>query len=70
MPTFENVLVMQMKEEPFSLAMDGSNDNGLQKMYLVTANIFNVSQGHVTTRFLDMCLTSGSGSATVAKILK
>ena len=31
-PHFESILVGQMKSEPFALAIDGSNDNDLQKM--------------------------------------
>ena len=44
-----------MKEEPFSLAIDGSNDNGLQKMNPMTVRIFDVSHGRISTKFLDMC---------------
>ena len=35
-PHFEAALVSQMQEEPFSLAIDGSNDNDLQKMNPIT----------------------------------
>ena len=62
--------MMQMKEEPFSLAIDGSNDNGMQKMNPVTVRLFDATSGHVSTRFLDMCLTSGTGSGTAAKIFE
>ena len=69
-PHFEESLVSYMRGNPFSLAIDGSNDNGLKKMNPVTVRIFDPDQGHVSTRFLDMCLTSGTGSATAASIFE
>ena len=59
-----------MRDNPFALAIDGSHDSGLEKMNPVTVRIFDPNQGHAATRFLDMCLTSGSGSATAAAIFK
>ena len=53
---FEEVLVEHMKKEPYSLAIDGSNDNGLQKMNPVTVRIFDKTHGCVRMYFLDMCL--------------
>jgi len=67
-PHFESVLVAQMKGEPFSLAIDGSNDNGLHKMNPVTVRIYNSITGRIGTRLLDMCLTTGTSSATAANI--
>lgn len=67
-PHFEKLLVASMKKNPFSLATDGSNDTGLQKMNPVTIRIFDEEEGIVATRFLDMCLTSGTGSATSGAI--
>ena len=67
-PHFESVLIAQMKEGAFSLAIDGSNDSGLQKMNPVTVRVFDPNTGHVGTRLLDMCLTAGTGSATAASI--
>ena len=67
-PHFERKLVLEMKQAPYALAIDGSNDNGLQKMNLVTVRLFDTETGQVSTRFLDMCLTSGTGSATAAAI--
>ena len=32
-PHFESILIAQMKVEPFSLANDGSNDNGIHTRY-------------------------------------
>lgn len=67
-PHFEQSLVSLMRENPFSLATDGSNDNGLQKMNPVTIRIFDEEHGVVATRFLDMCLTPGTASATADSI--
>lgn len=51
-----------MKLSPYSLATDGSNDNGLEKMNPLTVRIYDVNHGKVSIRFLVMCLSSG-GSA-------
>ena len=67
-PHFESLLVAQMKNEPFSLAVDGSNDTGLHKMNPVTVRTYDSITGFVTTRLLDMCLTSGTSSGTAANI--
>ena len=46
-PHFERVLIAQMKEEAFSLAIDGSNDTGISKMNPVTVRLFDSNTGHV-----------------------
>lgn len=69
-PHFESILVGQMKSEPFALAIDGSNDSDLQKMNPLTVMIFDDSCGCVCTRFLDMCLMSGTDAGTAAKIFE
>ena len=53
-------LVETMKVEPFSLNVDGSNDNDLFKMYPLCVRVFDVNRGHVCLRFLDMCASSVS----------
>ena len=57
-----------MKSEPFSIAVGGSNDTGLEKMNLLTVRLFDVNQGMVVTHFLDMCLTTGQESGTAESI--
>ena len=42
----------------------------LEKMNPVTVRLFDHDQGCVSTRFLDMCLTSGTGSAIAASIFE
>lgn len=49
-----------MKNAPYSLANDGSNDNGLKKMNPLTVQIYDVNLKRVKTSLLDMCLSSGS----------
>ena len=46
-PYFEQVLVTQMKSQPFTLAIDGSNDTGLRKMNPLTVRIFDSESGGV-----------------------
>jgi len=53
-------LIEVMKSNPFSLATDGSNDSGLNKMNPLTVRIFDVNRDCVTTRFLNICITSAS----------
>ena len=53
---------------PYSLLTDGSNDVGLDKMNPVTVRIFDIGLGEVESRFLDMCATKGTDSATAAAI--
>ena len=48
-----------MKNGPYALSVDASNDTGLQKMNPVTVRIYDVNSGSVGQKFLDMCLTSG-----------
>ena len=58
-PYFKADLVTAMKTQPFSVAVDGSNDTGIEKMNPMTIRLYDVDQGHIVTRFLDMCLTTG-----------
>lgn len=57
-----------MKVQPFSLATDGSNDTGLEKMNPLTIQIYNVNNNRVETQLLDMCVSKGVSSATAAAI--
>ena len=58
-PHFKSALVSAMKSQPFSIAVDGSNDSGLEKMNPMTVRLYDVTHGKIVTRFLDMCLTKG-----------
>ena len=48
-----------MQAQPFALATDGSNDNGIEKMNPLTVRFFDMESKLVVTRLLDMCLTTG-----------
>ena len=67
-PYFQRELVSVMKSDPYSLHTDGSNDVSLDKMNPVTVRIFDINSGKVESRFLDMCATKGTDSATAAAI--
>lgn len=58
-PYFKSQLVQAMQSQQFSIAVDGSNDSGLNKMNPMTVRIFDINERMVVTRFLDMCLTKG-----------
>ena len=57
-PYFKSFMVNLLKAGPFLIAVDGSNDTGLEKMNPLTVRFYD---GHkkITTQFLDMCLTKG-----------
>ena len=59
-PYFKADLVDKMISSPYSIAIDGSNDNDLRKMYPLTVRFYDEKLGEVTTQLLDMCLTSGN----------
>ena len=47
-----------MKTKPYSLAIEGSNDSGLLKMYPLTVRVF--TNDGISTQRLDMCMTKSS----------
>lgn len=57
-PYFKSSLVASLKAGPFSIAIDGSNDTGLEKMNPLTV-CFYYGHRKITTQLLDMCLTKG-----------
>ena len=56
---YQNELVQQMRDRPYSVSIDGSNDTGREKMNPVTVKLFDVARAK--HKFLDMCTTSGKG---------
>ena len=58
-PFFKKSLIESMRSGPFSIAIDGSNDTGIEKMNPITVRYFDEDEGRVQTRFFDMCLTKG-----------
>ena len=64
-PSYQQSLVATMKTAPFSVAIDGSTDTGVEKMNPLTVRIFNTDSGMVHTQFLDMCMSSQSTAAGI-----
>ena len=58
-PYFKAALIEMMKNNAYSLATDGSNDTGIEKMNPMTVRLYDASKGRIITRFLDMCTTTG-----------
>ena len=58
-PHFKTSLVEAIQSSPYALAIDGSNDYGLEKMNPLTVRIFDLENKNFITNLLDMCLTSG-----------
>ncbi|XP_029958819.1 uncharacterized protein LOC115396888 isoform X2 [Salarias fasciatus] len=67
-PHYKNELVMKMRENPFTLVTDGSNDTGLEKMNPLTVRVFDTTK--VVHRFLHMCTRSGRSCGTADVIYK
>lgn len=53
-------VLMAVKTSPFTLSVDGSNDNGVEKLYPMAVRIWDA--GLVKTRFLEMCLVQDSSA--------
>ena len=51
-PYFRSTLVNAMKTGAFSIAIDGSNDAGIEKMNPLTVRLYD--KGRIVTRFLDI----------------
>ena len=54
-PDLQSILIEQIKTSCYSIAIDGSNDQGLQKMNPVTVRLFDINQHKVVTKFYDTC---------------
>lgn len=59
-PDLMQTLVCDMKRNFFSLCVDGSNDQDLLKMNPLTVRIYDVNQGKVCCKFLDICVSDTS----------
>ena len=57
-------VIKEMKANPFSLMVDGSNDAGLEKMFPISIRIFDVNFGKVMTKFFDMNMLEGRSAST------
>ena len=64
-PSLKQQLVDNMKINPFSVSVDGSNDTGVKKMYPLTITIYGVSSGKIVTQFLDICTSTSSTTEAI-----
>ena len=64
-PDLPQSVIEEMRQSLFSLSTDGSNNQNLEKMNPVTVQIYDVNQHKVVAKFLDMCLTKSSTSASI-----
>lgn len=58
-PHCKSALIEAMKSRSYSLAVDGSNDSGIEKINPITARVYEPGVGEIVTRFLDMSTTTG-----------
>ena len=64
-PDLQSILIDQMKTSCYSIATDGSNDQGLQKMNPVTVQLFDINQHKVATKFFDVCSSTSSAAVGI-----
>ncbi|MGH0136406.1 UNVERIFIED_CONTAM: hypothetical protein FKN15_061053 [Acipenser sinensis] len=67
-PYLHDELVKKMRNRPYTLSTDGSNDTGREKMNPLTVKLFDVDR--VKHMFLDMCITTGTNAATAETIFE
>ena len=63
-PEFASSVTEMVQKQPFTLSLDGSNDQEEQKLVPLTVRVFDSDLGEVVSRFLDMCLCSSGTAAT------
>ena len=68
-PLLKMGLIDNMKLNPFSIAVDGSNDTGLSKMNPLTVRIFDLERSRIVTRFLDMCTATASTAEALYSVV-
>lgn len=67
---YRDDLIQQMKSTPFSICIDGSNDQGLEKMYPILVKLWDVNKQKTKDRFLDICTMKGKDSSTAEGIIE
>ena len=63
-PEFASSVIGMVQKQPFTLSLDGSNDQEEQKLVPLTVRVFDSDLGMVVSRFLDTCLCSSDTAAT------
>lgn len=57
-----------LQKQPFTLCVDGSNDQEEERLIPLTVRIFDPTSGRVVSKFLEMCLsTLGTAAAYFEK---
>lgn len=57
-PFFHDPLIEHLRQNPFSLAIDGSSNTGTKSMYPMIVRVYDVSRGEIRSKFWRMCLIS------------
>ena len=55
----------KIKSSPFSLSIDGSNDQSLEKINLLTATLCDEDKNKFLTHFLRMCLSKSNTTESI-----
>ena len=55
-----------MRELPFSIMLDASNDHGLAKMYPINVRIFGINCSYIMKTFFDLNLIEGVNASIPA----
>ena len=63
-------VISKARSQPFTLCLDGSNDQESHKLIPITVRLFDQDKGMVVARFLDMCLSSSGTAAAYFEKLK
>ena len=64
-PLYQQQLIESMKHDPYTIAIDGSSNNSIEKMNPLTVRIFDVEKHLVHTHLLDMCMSSVSTAEAI-----
>ena len=68
-PEFATSVADLVRKQPFTLSLDGSNEQEEQKLVPLTVRVFDPDLGKVVSRFLHMCLcSSGTAQAYFDKV--
>lgn len=67
---YRDDLIDKMKTTPFAICIDGSNDQGLEKMYPILVKIWDSDTHKIENRFLDLCTIKGKDSSSAEDMLE
>ena len=58
-----------MKEGPYALCTDGSNDEGLFKLNPLLVRVFDINEGKVVSQLLDMCTSKKNDAENLFNLI-